>query len=138
MKFEELTDLNKTTLMKVDTIFPCEVCGKPTQFIDYCYEMRLCSSECEDEFLKDLNHIHVLRKWDFKLEKYLPYEIPVNWNIALCEVDMNTVIDCAGCGKSIPYGESYTSRTIHTDVGLGYALCEDCYEKELDEEKQYK
>lgn len=25
---------------------PCKVCGSPTHFIDYCYEMRVCSEEC--------------------------------------------------------------------------------------------
>lgn len=25
----------------------CVVCGKPTNFVDYCCEVRLCSKECD-------------------------------------------------------------------------------------------
>ena len=43
------------------------------------------------------------------------------------EDDMNKEISCCQCGKKIKFGNSYTSRTIHTEVGFGYAECEDCY-----------
>jgi hypothetical protein len=33
-------------LIKVDDLKPCNVCKEPTQYIEYCYEVRCCSEEC--------------------------------------------------------------------------------------------
>lgn len=40
-------------------------------------------------------------------------------------------IKCAGCGEEFNYDESYTSREIHNEFGLGYCVCRKCYAKEL-------
>ena len=34
------------SLIKSDTKEECHVCGEHTEYIDYCYEVRLCSTEC--------------------------------------------------------------------------------------------
>ena len=44
--------------------------------------------------------------------------------------DMDKLIACASCGKTITFGEGYTSRKITNNVGFGYCVCEQCYEKE--------
>ena len=44
------------------------------------------------------------------------------------------MVKCAQCGKPVIYRESYTSRTIHSDYGFGYAVCPECYLKEWEEE----
>lgn len=71
----------------------------------------------------------ILRKWNYKSERYEKHEIPDEWNVALFENDMDKLINCADCGKKIKYGEGYTSRDIHTHIGLGYCVCKDCYFK---------
>lgn len=47
---------------------------------------------------------------------------------------MDEVIPCAECGKKILYGDGYTSRKIHNVSGMGYVVCERCYDKEREEE----
>lgn len=44
-----------------------------------------------------------------------------------------TRFDCAECGCELAFGESYTSRLIHNDLGFGYAVCPRCYEAEFRE-----
>lgn len=75
----------------------------------------------------------LLQKWNFKTHKYEPFESPAIFTTLFSD-DMDMKIDCANCGKSIIFGESFTSRTIHNSYGLGYSVCEICYEKERSEE----
>jgi hypothetical protein len=73
------------------------------------------------------------QKWNFKKREYDPYALPEG---ASCyEDEMDTVIACAQCGKKMTFGDGYTSRQIHTDMGFGFAVCEKCYEKEWKEER---
>ena len=37
--------------------------------------------------------------------------------------------------QSNNFKESYTSKTIHNEIGLGYLICHDCYGEELKGEK---
>ena len=66
------------------------------------------------------------QKWIEKEHKYIPYELPDG--ASLYEEDMETIVSCCSCGKKIRFGDCYTSRHIHSDVGFGYAECEECYE----------
>lgn len=34
---------------------PCEVCGEPTEFLDICYESRICSDECQKKLDYEIN-----------------------------------------------------------------------------------
>ena len=49
--------------------------------------------------------------------------------------NMDTVINCASCGKKLAFGDSYTSRCIHNATGFGYAVCAGCNDKEFEAEK---
>lgn len=56
-----------------------------------------------------------------------------NWNIVLVpkDMDMSEFTDCASCGKTIEYGEAYTSFEQITDNGIfGLPVCPICYEIE--------
>lgn len=75
-----------------------------------------------------------LRKWNYKTGKYDPYEVPDYWNVSTFETDMNTIVNCAECGRAIMFAYGYTSRKIHTRYGMGYAVCGNCYSKEVSEE----
>ena len=49
-------NMKNNTIMKVDNFKPCVECGEPTQYIDYCYECRVCSEECDNvitEYIKN-------------------------------------------------------------------------------------
>lgn len=76
-----------------------------------------------------------LQRWDFEKRGYEPYSVPDDWNISVYCADMNTVINCAECGRKMTYGEGYTSRRIHTKMGFGYCVCEECYRKEWADER---
>lgn len=72
------------------------------------------------------------RKWNFKTKEYESYEIP-DGATASAYCYMDKVITCAECGKKMLYGDGYTSRKIHTVSGMGYMVCERCYDKEWKE-----
>ena len=52
MKFSD-KDLEVRNLIKCEDLKPCNVCKEPTEFIDYCYECRCCSEECEKKLDDD-------------------------------------------------------------------------------------
>ena len=80
--------------------------------------------------------IKIVQRWDWKEHKYNPHGIPADWNCPLYTDDMNERINCASCGKRLKYGDCSTSREIHNRMGMGYPVCEDCYEKEYMREKE--
>jgi hypothetical protein len=51
MKFEK-ENLDKS-IMKGKIKLPCSVCGEPTEYIDFCYEARCCSTECQSKMDED-------------------------------------------------------------------------------------
>lgn len=51
-------------------------------------------------------------------------------SISAYESDMDTIVNCAQCYKEIKFGNCYTSLEKLTETGFGYAVCEDCYERE--------
>lgn len=75
-------------------------------------------------------------KWNFQTHKYEPYELP-GYSPLLCD-DMDEKINCANCGKEVTFGECLTSRRIHTEMGMGYPVCDDCYDEERALEKAAK
>ena len=72
----------------------------------------------------------LLDKWNYDSDTYEPYEIPDSWNVATFSRDMEKLIDCCQCGLTIKYGDAYTSKEVHTHIGIGYMVCEDCYREE--------
>lgn len=76
-----------------------------------------------------------VQKWDFNKREYKTVEI--SDKCSAYEIDMETKVECPGCGKIIAYGDGYTSRQYHTNLGFGYCVCAKCYGKELKEEFNY-
>lgn len=78
-------------------------------------------------------------KWNFKTREYEPYTIPQGWYCPLLisfhplhqEESLKVKVNCADCGKEVIYGNTYTSRTIHNTLGIGYPICNVCYKEEL-------
>lgn len=76
----------------------------------------------------------MLQKWNYNTHEYEPFDSPAKVTTLYSE-NMSTEIDCANCGKSMIFGDGYTSQTIHNDFGLGFPVCEPCYEKESEDRK---
>jgi len=74
------------------------------------------------------------QKWNFKTKKYENYIL--SNKAILFTMDMDEIVSCSSCGKSIIYGKTYTSKKIHNHYGLGYPVCEECYKKELSEAQE--
>lgn len=75
-------------------------------------------------------------KWNFKLHKYQDAEI--DDRCSMYEDDMEAIVRCPNCNKDVAFGETYTSRQYHNDIGFGYAICEECHRKELRKIEKYK
>ena len=72
-------------------------------------------------------------EWDFETHAY--HDRLINEESALYETDMSKIVKCANCAKSLRFGDCYTSRKIHNQAGLGFAVCEQCYNQEWEEER---
>lgn len=71
-----------------------------------------------------------LKKWNYKISDYEDYNVPDEWNIKSYSGDMEEIINCVQCGKEVKVGETYTSLEVHTEIGFGFLVCSECYEKE--------
>lgn len=71
-------------------------------------------------------------KWDFEKHEYHDAEIADT--ACTYSDDMDKVVTCASCGKKMLFGNGYTSRQYHTPYGIGYTVCQDCYNKEWQQE----
>lgn len=80
----------------------------------------------------------ILGKWNYKTHKYDDYEVPDDWNVVLYSDDMEEVVNCPHCGKELLYGKTYTSKEIHNSFGLGFGVCEQCYNQEWDRRRKYE
>lgn len=69
-----------------------------------------------------------MKRWNYETHKYEPYEVPDDWYVSYYESDMDKEVNCAECGKTIKYGDTYCSTRIFSDNGLwGCAVCEGCH-----------
>lgn len=82
----------------------------------------------------------LLRRWNCETHTYTPYEIADNkaLNIKLYSEDMDEIVNCPHCLKEVKYGNTYTSLEFHNDLGLGFSVCEECYQKEWEERRKYE
>lgn len=76
----------------------------------------------------------IAQKWNFKTHAYRDYELPQNCR--LYSNDLTEKVACCQCGKGKEFGDMYTSKQIHNQIGLGYPVCEECYKLELKENEQ--
>ena len=72
-----------------------------------------------------------LRKWNYELREYEPYEVSDEWDCKWYGTDMAEVINCCQCGKEVKFGKCYSSQEVHTAVGFGYMVCPECHEVEM-------
>lgn len=77
-----------------------------------------------------------MKRWNPKKRKYEEYKIPRCWHTPLYSENIDEIVNCARCGSQLSYGKCYTSKQIHNEFGLGYPVCEKCYENEVREEME--
>ena len=51
---------------------------------------------------------------------------------------MSEIINCCQCGKEITFGDGYSSQEVHTLMGFGYMVCEECHKEEIKRKWQRK
>lgn len=91
------------------------------------FGLYMTDDEALELLSKGFQFIHL---WDYKTHSFHQYGVPNEWKISICCADMSQIVNCAGCGKELPYGETYTSLERHSFKGFGYGVCNECYEKE--------
>lgn len=74
------------------------------------------------------------KKWHPSTECYRPYLLPID-EVTMLTTDMDKIIQCARCAKTMSFGSSYTSLHIHDGAGFGYPVCEQCYADEAELER---
>jgi hypothetical protein len=72
-------------------------------------------------------------KWNYETHSYDPYN--PNFKLILM-AELDDIVNCSQCGAELKYGDCYTSKEIHTEIGLGYPVCEDCYNKEIQRDRE--
>lgn len=70
-------------------------------------------------------------KWNYETKAYDPYSVPESWHTVQYSEDANAFVNCACCGKLLPYGKTYSSMEIHDEFGFGFSVCCACHEAEL-------
>lgn len=73
-----------------------------------------------------------MKRWNPETQEYEAHE---RYPGALLYSNvMDAPCQCANCGKDMVFGDGYTSLEIHSDKGMGYAVCEACYLAERERE----
>lgn len=65
--------------------------------------------------------------WHNDFQKYSEYVLPEGVVLTPTSFDVEATVRCAKCGKELPFGKTYTSQRIQTELGIGYPECGDCY-----------
>lgn len=68
-------------------------------------------------------------KWNYETHEYDAYTLPKG--AALYSSDMDKIINCASCGRTVVFGDTFTSFEIHDAVGFGYGVCPLCHAQEV-------
>ena len=78
-----------------------------------------------------------IQKWNPDRHCYEPHPYPGEWNVGFFSTDLDEFINCAQCGKKLPYGDAFTSRELYNGSGMfGMAICPKCHEAEWKREKE--
>ncbi len=66
--------------------------------------------------------------WDFNEREYSDVQIPDGCKTFA--IDMDEEVICPDCLETLKYGDGYISLRWHDSAGIGYTVCEKCYEME--------
>lgn len=79
-----------------------------------------------------------INKWNYAKHEYEEMILPDDWTCKTYSGNMLEMINCPHCGKKIKFEDAFVSLEFHTESGLGYGVCDDCYEQEWERRKKYK
>ena len=68
----------------------------------------------------------ILKKWNYDNQEYDLVDVGEG-NFKTYTTNMNEIVNCPHCKKEFKYGDGYTSKEFHTNIGFGYVVCSDCY-----------
>lgn len=80
----------------------------------------------------------VYHKWNYITHEYDDYLVPDDKILKTYSNDMGEKVNCCQCLKEMRFGDGYTSMEVHTNMGFGYCVCEDCYDKEMQRRRNYE
>lgn len=80
----------------------------------------------------------ILQKWNYETHKYEEHLVPTGSRVVLYSPNMELMVDCANCLRPLKMGDTYTSKTIHSEAGFGFPVCEHCYAEERADEEESK
>lgn len=75
-------------------------------------------------------------RWNYETHKY--DQIPKEGIYLTYTEDLKKIVNCINCDKEIEFGKTYTSKEWHTELGFGYGVCPECYEKEWERRRKYE
>lgn len=75
-----------------------------------------------------------IQRWNFVKHKYEPHT--PNHELVIYTEDMDLEIKCTNCEKDMVFGDAYTSKQYHNRIGIGYPVCEQCYEVEVMQDRK--
>lgn len=81
--------------------------------------------------MNNIEEFYYLRKWNVKKHEYEKYKVPADKKLVVYSDDFGLIVNCAQCFKPIIYGDSFTSLEVHNRLGMGFAVCKDCYDEEF-------
>lgn len=79
-----------------------------------------------------------IQRWNWQTHQYDPYQPDPAWHVIMHSDNLTEHINCTNCGDGLTFGEAYTSRELHNSIGLGYPVCNGCYQAEFEHEKAAK
>ena len=74
-------------------------------------------------------------KWNSKTREYEPYYVADDKVLKTYSENMNEIVNCCQCLKEIRIGDGYTSMEVHTSIGFGFCVCEECFQEEMTRRK---
>lgn len=80
--------------------------------------------------------MYLLQRWNYTTREYEPF-ISNAEKLILYTQDMDLEINCPNCCKPLIYGDSYTSKEIHNNSGLGFPVCPTCHIFEMIRDRKY-
>lgn len=80
-----------------------------------------------------------VNRWNYKTHSYDEFEIDTDFfKVGIWFNNINEEINCVCCKRPVRYGDTYTSLEWHDNIGFGYCVCEECYDREHAMRKVYK
>lgn len=87
----------------------------------------------------------VLKKWNYMTRTYDDCVIPDDWCCEILsysdmlndDINYDKKVNCPHCGKLVKLGDTFASLEFHSEYGLGYPVCVECYRKEIKNKEFY-